>query len=83
MMYFKMHIIFNSFGHFRLSLPNQKIKFQDKLHNELHRFGQAKLGYGGLVFGLSQLTQLPHLAQKMTLASKAVKSNSKILILLC
>jgi len=48
-----------------------------------YRFGQAKIAYGGLVLGSSQLSLLPKLPQKMTLASKVVKIDSKIIILLC
>jgi len=45
-----------------------------------HRFGQAKFAYGGLVLGLSQFLLLPQPPQKMTLTSKVVKINSKIII---
>jgi len=48
-----------------------------------HRFGQAKHVYGGLVLGLSQSPLLPQLPFKMMLISKVVKTESKILILLC
>ena len=51
-------------------------------HKSHHRFGQAKLGYtwlDGLVLGLSQFSIL---ARKKTLASKVVKRDSKIIILL-
>ncbi len=46
---------------------------------------QGKLGYGGLVLGLhsSQFLLLPKLPQKITLNSKVVKIDSKIIILLC
>jgi len=43
-------------------------------------FGQAKLGYGGLVLGSRQFLLLPQLPQKTPIASKVVKSNSKIII---
>ena len=43
----------------------------------------VKLGYGGLVLGSSQFLLLPKLPQKMMIASKVVKSDSKIIILLC
>ena len=45
-----------------------------------HRYGQAKISYGGLVFGSTQSLLLPQLPQKMMLASKVVKSDSKIII---
>ncbi len=43
-----------------------------------HRFGQAKLTYGGSVLGLSQFSIPPQLHQKIMLASKGVKMDSKI-----
>jgi len=39
--------------------------------------GQARFGYGGLVFGSSKFSKMP---QKMTLALKVVKNYSKIII---
>ena len=47
-----------------------------------HRFGQAKFAYGGLVLGSSQFSVLPQLPHKMMLASKVVKTDSKIIIAL-
>ena len=41
-----------------------------------HKLNLVKLGYGGSVLGSSQFL----LPQKMTLASKVVKSDSKIII---
>jgi len=37
MMYFEMQFLFNTFGHFGLSLPNEIRKFQDKLNNDLEK----------------------------------------------
>ena len=47
------------------------------------RFGQALLGYIGLILGSNQFLLLPQLPQKILLASKVVKSDSKIIISLC
>ena len=49
-------------------------------YRAFHRFGQAKFAYGGPVLGSSQFLQLPQLPQKMKLASKVVKIDSKIII---
>ena len=49
-------------------------------YRAFHRFGQAKISYGGLVLGSSQFLLLPQLPQIMTLASKVVKIDSKIII---
>jgi len=43
------------------------------------RFGQAKFADGGLILGLSQVTQLPQLPLKTTLSLKKIKINSKII----
>jgi hypothetical protein len=45
-------------------------------------FGKAKFANGGSILSLSQFSILPHLAQKMKLASKVVKIDSKIIVLL-
>ncbi len=42
-----------------------------------HRFRQAKFASGGLILSSSQFLLLPQLPQKMELASKVVKVNSK------
>ena len=52
------------------------------MYRVFHRFGQAKFAYGGPVLGSSQFLLLPQLPQKMMLASKVVKIDSKIIILL-
>jgi hypothetical protein len=41
-------------------------------------FGKAKSANGGSILGLSQFLILPQLPQKIKLASKVVKVNSKI-----
>ena len=43
----------------------------------------VKLAYDGLVLGSTQFLLLPQLSQKMMFASKVVKNDSKIIILLC
>jgi len=42
-----------------------------------HRFGQAKFPDGGLILGLSQLSELPQLPSKILLNSKVSKSAQK------
>jgi len=51
-------------------------------YRAIHRFGQAKFAFGGLILGLSQFTQLPQMPLKMMLGLKVVKIDSKIIILL-
>jgi hypothetical protein len=45
-------------------------------------FSKAKSANGGPILSLSQFLILPQLTQKIKLASKVVKINSKIIILL-
>ncbi len=45
-----------------------------------HRFRQAKFAYGGSILSSSQFLLLPQLPQKMELASKVVKVDSKIIV---
>jgi hypothetical protein len=45
-----------------------------------HHFRQAKFAYGGSILGSSQFMLLPQLPQKMELASKEVKVDSKIIV---
>ena len=52
-------------------------------YKAFHRFGQAKIAYGGLVLGSSQFSLLSRLPQIMMLASKGVKIDLKIIIWLC
>ena len=49
---------------------------------DLDKLNLLKLAYGDLVLGLSQFFLLPQLPQNKTLASKLLKSDSKITILL-
>ena len=58
----------------------QKILNGQTEMNSFNRFGQAKFAYGGPVLDSSQFLLLPQLPQKMTLASKMVKIDSKIII---
>jgi hypothetical protein len=44
------------------------------------RFRQAKFAYGGSILSLSKFLLLPELPQKMELASKVVKDDSKIIV---
>ena len=61
---------------------NEQKTFAFKIRiTDLYKLNLVKLGYGGLALGLSQYSILPQLPQKMTLASKVVKSDSKIIIL--
>ncbi len=43
-------------------------------------FSKAKIANGGSILSLSQISILPQIAQKMKLASKVVKIDSKIII---
>ncbi len=65
----------------------------DCLRNKIHLFTfifcflqrvsrQAKFTYGGLILSSSQFLLLPQLPQKKKLASKVVKVDSKIIVLL-
>ena len=49
-------------------------------YRAFHQFGQTKFAYGGKVLGSSQFPLLPQLPQKMTLASKVVKIDSRQVI---
>jgi hypothetical protein len=51
-----------------------------KVYSEFHRFRQAKFAFGGSILSSSQFSILPQLAQKMKLASKVVKVDSKIIV---
>ncbi len=46
-------------------------------YSVFHQFRQTKFAYGGLIFSSSQFLLLPQLPQKMELASKVVKVDSK------
>ena len=48
-----------------------------RIYSVFHRFRKAKFANGGWILSSSQFSILPQLAQKMTLASKVVKINSK------
>ncbi len=58
--------------------------FQMKLfknnYSVFHRFRQDKFAYSGSILSSSQFLLLPQLPQKMELASKVVKVDSKIII---
>ena len=47
---------------------------------DLDKLNFIKLGYSGLVSGSSQFSLLPLLSQKMTIASKVVQCDPKIII---
>jgi len=49
----------------------------------VHRFGQAKIPYVGLVLGSGQFSILPQLSLKMRLSLKEVKIDTKISNSLC
>ena len=76
---FMQHVVgFIGFGYFLQW--NENIFWM--LYRAFHRFGQAKIAYGGLVLSSSQFLILPRLPLKMMLPSKVVKIDSKIIILL-
>ncbi len=51
-----------------------------ELYNVFQGFREAKSADGGSILSLSQFSILPQLPQKMRLASKVVKVDSKIII---
>ncbi len=53
---------------------------QKGFYNAFQGFRQAKSANGGSILSSSQFLLLPQLPQKMKLASKVVKVNSKIII---
>jgi hypothetical protein len=50
------------------------------MYSVFHQFRQAKFAYGDLILSLSQFLPLPQLPQKMELASKVVKVDSKKIV---
>jgi hypothetical protein len=56
------------------------VKVRVGLYSVFHRFKQAKFAYGGSILSSSQFLLLPQLPQKMELASKVVKVDSKIIV---
>ena len=50
-----------------LSSNVESISLTQFFYKAFHRFGQAKITYGGLVLGLSQFSLLPQLPKKMKL----------------
>ncbi len=51
-------------------------------YSVFHQIKQAKFAYGGIILSSSQFLLLPQLPLKMELASKVVKVDSKIIVLL-
>ncbi len=72
--------LFPSLSH-SFSLPSSFFLFLSlSFHSVFQGFRQAKSDNGGLILSLSQFLILPQLPQKMKLASKVVKVDSKIII---
>jgi hypothetical protein len=65
-------------GNVRIKGHNPLITFCS--NRAFHRFGQAELGYSGLVFRLEPIFNAAPAASKTTFASKVVKIDSKIII---
>jgi hypothetical protein len=63
----------------RLDIERGKNK-QYTMYSVFHRFRKAKFAYGGSILSSSQFLLLPQLPQKMELASKVVKVDSKIIV---
>ncbi len=61
-------------------VANRWLRNSAELYSVFHRFRQAKFAYSGSIFNLSQFLPLSQLPQKMELASKVVKVDSKIII---
>ena len=79
----KMAVVFVTYIRTSDTLP----KLKDgplccEFYRAFHRFGQAKIAHSGLVLGSSQFLLLPQLPQKKMRASKVVKIDLKIIILL-
>jgi len=82
-----LHICLNLFWFKRWDSPHKKIQLYSFLNfcnqnTQIHRLGQAKFAYGGLVLGSSQFTILPQLPLKTMLSLKMVKIYLKIIITL-
>jgi hypothetical protein len=60
---------------------SQVVLVYSNINTAFHQFCQAKFADVGSVLSSSQFLLLPHLPQKIELASKVVKMNSKIIIL--
>jgi hypothetical protein len=58
----------------------KELKKEIQLYRVFHRFRQAKFAYGGSILSSSQFLLLPQLPQKMELALKVVKVDSKIIV---
>ncbi len=58
----------------------KKAKQNFETYSVFHRFRKAKFAYGGSILSSSQFLLLPQLSQKMELASKVVKVDSKIIV---
>jgi hypothetical protein len=56
--------------------------YECQLYSVFQGFSKAKSSNGGSILSLSQFLILPQLPQKIKLASKVVKDDSKIIILL-
>ena len=62
----------------------QKRFYYDTLRiKDLYNLNLEKLAYGDLVLGSNQFLLLPQQPQKMILASKVVRGDSKIIISIC
>jgi hypothetical protein len=57
-----------------------KLKILSYGYSVFQEFSKAKSAIGGLILSLSQFLILPQLPQKIKLASKVVKVDSKIII---
>ena len=64
----------------KISSSNKSRVQESQSYRAFHRFGQTQIADSGLVLGSSQCSFLSQLPQKMTLASKVVKIDSKIII---
>jgi len=69
-----------------ISLLEEETAELYRIHREFYRsfhgFGQAKFPDGGLDVGLNQFSMLPQLHQKAMLASKGVKIDSIVNLIL-
>jgi len=65
-------------AHYQIKIALEKRVIHTQIYRAFHRFGQAKFPNGGSALGSSQFSILPQLHQKMMLASKGIKIDSKI-----
>jgi hypothetical protein len=78
---FQTRVPLESEGKAHVELDEEKKFFDFQfLQRVFHRYRQATFAYGGSILSSSQFLLLPHLSQKMKIATKVVIMDSKIMI---